>query len=85
MKTRIQKQEIFSFMPFDLILTVENEEEAKGLYAIFNYIPNTEVLPSGLGLKVCENLEKIVGKIQWFSKNKLANGVLYEDFYKSKK
>ena len=69
------------FQEFDITLTVESEEEARALYAIFNYSPNLDLIPGGGGDKV----RGIIGrKFANAEEGMIANGVTYEEFYRSK-
>ena len=36
-----------NFNPFDLVITIESEAEAKAMYAIFNHVRNVDILPNG--------------------------------------
>ena len=69
-----------SFTPFDLIFSVESREEAQALYAIFNYVPNLELLPIQQKLVVGEMLAEYAN----CHNNYIANNVTYYDFYRSK-
>ena len=71
------------FRPFDITLTVESEEEARALYAIFNYSPNVDLLPRESG----GNIKKAIGeKYSTLGTSQLiARGVCYGHFYHPKK
>jgi len=80
---KVQKIEgIHGFDPFDIIFTVENEEEARGLFAIFNYYPNVTVLPNGKGKEIRSIIGDNFGKLD---NGEIANGVNYRTFYNAKK
>lgn len=70
------------FVPFDLVIGIESEEEARALYAIFNYCPNTELLSD----EAEPSIRATIG--QKFSilpaSNEIANGVSYNKFYSKK-
>ncbi len=68
---------------FDVVLTVESEEEAKALYAIFNYYPNTKLLDDKFG----ESIRRVIGfKYADLGPSSLiAKGVCYGVFYRSKR
>ena len=76
-------QNICEFAPFDVTFTVESEEEARALYAIFNYVPNINVLPDGAG----EIVRKVIGeRYEKLGPDQLiARGVTYGKFYSRKK
>ncbi len=67
------------FRTFDVTLTIESEKEARALYAIFNYVPNTSLLPRG----VAQDVRDVIGPdIAILGDNgEIANGVTYADFY----
>ncbi len=66
------------FSPFDLVVTIESEEEARAIYAIFNYIPNTELLPD----RISAQIRTLLGsKYDVLTPNTIARGVKYERFY----
>ena len=75
-------QSICEFAPFDVTLTVESEEEAQALYAIFNYSPNLELfLDDAAG-----NVRHVIGdKFSDIPNGEIANGVDYDHFYRAKK
>jgi len=70
------------FQEFDITFTVENEEEARALYALFNYSPNVDMLGGDIG----ERTRRLIGG--HFSilgtDNIIANGVTYSNFYSHK-
>ena len=70
------------FHAFDVTFTIESEEEARALYAIFNYCPNTDLLGGDIG----ERTRKVIG--EHFSAlgfdSQIANGITYRKFYSSK-
>ena len=69
--------------PFDVTLTIESEEEARALYAIFNYCPNVDMLPNGTG----EIVRKVIGEsyIELGPDQLIARGVTRSKFYSGKK
>ena len=71
------------FHTFDVTFTIESEEEARALYAIFNYVPNIALLPNGTG----EIVRKVMGeKFRELGPDQLiARGVTYSKFYPGKK
>ena len=80
---KVQKIEgVPRFDPFDIIFTVENEEEARGLFAIFNYCPNVAVLPDMKGKEIRAIIGDNFGKLD---NGEIANGVNYRTFYSAKK
>lgn len=70
-----------SEFPFDIVFTINNAEEARALYAIFNYCPNTELLP-----ELDPSARHAIG--EKFSiippSSEIANGVTYSKFYSRK-
>lgn len=70
-----------SFQPFELVLTVETEEDAKALYAIFNYAPNTELFEDCIS-----NIRNTIGHEygNLSGDDVIANGITYNNFYRSK-
>ena len=70
------------FHEFDVIFTVESEEEARALYAIFNYCPNTDLLGGDIG----ERTRKVIGEhfSELGSDSQIANGITYSEFYSHK-
>ena len=76
-------QNICEFAPFDVILTVESEEEARALYAIFNYSPNVNLLPGGDGAVVREAIGEKYGDLG--PSTLIAKGVYYREFYRGKR
>ena len=71
--------EVPGFSEFDVILTIESEEEARALYAIFNYSPNMDMLPDGVGelMRCCigERFSKLLPD------SVIARGTTYKTFY----
>ena len=71
------------FQEFDVTFTIESEEEAKALYAIFNYCPNLDILPEEVGDRI---RGIIVEKYSDFGSSTLiARGVHHKEFYRGKK
>ena len=70
------------FPAFDITLTIESEEEARALYAIFNYIPNTDLFPDGVSLKIREKIGERFSNLG--SGEVIAKGVTYDSFYRPK-
>ena len=70
------------FQEFDITLTIENEEEAKALFAIFNYYSNLDILPEGVG----ESIRRIIGEKYYDlgPDQMIARGVDYPNFYRRK-
>ncbi len=70
------------FNSFKIDFIVESEEEAKALYAIFNYCPNLDILPEGAG----RSIRGIIGKkySDLGPDQMIARGVDYLNFYRSK-
>jgi len=73
------------FRPFDITLTVESEEEARALYAVFNYSPNVDLLSFG----ACEPVRKAIGEKYSYlgadgADNVIARGITYGTFYRHK-
>lgn len=64
------------FNRFELRITVESEEEARALYAIFNHTNNVELLPEGSA----ERIRRAIGK-DYYSIGLIANGITHEQFY----
>ena len=80
---KVQRIEgVHKFNPFDIIFTVENEEEARALYAIFNYCPNVDVLPTGKGKEIRLTIGNDFSEL---NNSEIANGVNYRTFYNAKK
>ncbi len=73
----------WEWKPFDVVLTVESEEEAKALYAIFNYCPNEDILPEGRAKQVRDAIGGRYGDLG--GGQLIARGVHYEEFYRSKR
>ena len=82
MKVRRDREGV-GFPAFDVTFTVESEEEARALYAIFNYSPNVDILPEEVG----EEIRKAIGgKYGCLDPSRhIARGVNYSDFYANKK
>ena len=64
-----------SFTPLTLTITIESEEEARALYAIFNHRRNVSLLPKNIACR------KMLSKYTTPSEEVIANGVTYEQFY----
>ena len=73
----------WGWKPFDVVLTVESEEEAKALYAIFNYCPNEDILPEGGAKQVRDAIGGRYGDPG--GGQLIARGVHYGEFYRSKR
>lgn len=67
------------FKPFDLILSVQTQEEAQALYAMFNCAPADKVLP----MATSERIREAIGEEFHVSGRKsiIGNGVTYEEYY----
>ena len=76
-------QNICEFTPFDVTFTIESEAEAKALYAIFNYCPNVNILPEGMGDTIRKAIGEKYGDLG--SSTLIARGVQYREFYSGKK
>ena len=78
---KLIKDSIPTFTPFNITLRVESQEDANALYAIFNHADNTNLLDFE-----CYNIRSFLdSKCKIGGRNFgeiIANGVLYEDFYK---
>lgn len=72
------------FQPIVLEIVIESEEEARALYAIFNYSPNTELLYPNASSDIIE----CIGHGYSTSHNNgevISRGITYDQFYRSKK
>ena len=70
------------FKEFDVTFTIENEEEARALYAIFNYFPNVYLLGDGEAAAIRSAIGEGFSKLP--SGSVISNGVTYREFYRSK-
>ena len=80
---KVEKQKLETpkqFEPFNLVISVETEEEARALYAIFNYGPNREVLRSGFASEMID----AIGEYSVKYDETIAQGVAYKHFYRAK-
>ena len=80
---RVQRDlEGVGFRAFDITLTVDSEEEARALYAIFNYSPNVDLLGGDIG----ERIRKVIGEHfgRLGSDSQIANGITYREFFSHK-
>ena len=80
---KVEKQKLESpkqFEPFNLILSVETEEEARALYAIFNFSRNSDLL----GYVTAEKIRNKIGRSYHVGGGIIANKVGYESYYHSK-
>ena len=82
MKVR-RDREGLRFGSFDVTLTIESEEEARALYAIFNYTYNVDLLPRGVDGEVKKAIGCKYGDLG--DSQYIAKGVYYRHFYRSKK
>ena len=82
MKVRTDREGV-GFPAFDITFTVESEEEARALYAIFNYSPNVNLLPEDAGAEI----RKAIGeKYSTLGTSELiARGVCYREFFLRKR
>ncbi|KKK53216.1 hypothetical protein LCGC14_3097000 [marine sediment metagenome] len=80
---KVRRDGGWGWKPFDLVLTVESEEEAKAFYAIFNYAPNMDILPEGVGEIVREAIGRKYSDLG--ASQLIARGVYYREFYRGKK
>ena len=71
------------FHAFAITLTVESEEEARALYAIFNYSPNVDILPEDAGDEITKAIGEKYSNLG--TSQLIARGVYYRGFYKGKK
>ena len=80
---KVRRDGGWRWKPFDVVLTIESEEEARALYAIFNYSHNVDILPEEAG----DNIRKAIGKRygDLNGSQLIARGVHYGVFYKSKR
>lgn len=79
---KVEKQKLETpkqFEPFNLILSVETEEEARALYAIFNYCKNSDLIK----YSVAEKIRNVIGNYH-IGGGIIANNISYETFYHSK-
>ena len=70
------------FNPFSINITIETEEEAKALFAIFNHESNQSLFYDA---SCCEDLKDEIGFAFYVDEDDdsiIANGVTAEDFYK---
>jgi hypothetical protein len=65
---KVTHENVEGFRPFTLNIVVENEEEAKALYAIFSYAPNMTRLPNGCR-ELREAIRECVGS-RWLALEK---------------
>lgn len=73
---QVRKQPEPPFESFDLVITVESEEEARGLYAIFNRTYNTVVLPREMPQKIRD----VIGA-EYYTLSQITEEVSYKDYY----
>jgi len=70
-----------SFVPFNLVISIESEEEARAMYAIFSHTGNTRLLK----LIDSGRIREEIGDIYSCSKNDklsiISNGISYKQFY----
>ena len=78
----LRDREGVGFHAFDVTLTIESEEEARALYAIFNYGPNTDLLPCEIGKIVREVIGGEYGNLA--AGSVIAKGITYVTFYRYK-
>ena len=46
---KVKREEVKeSFVPFNLVISIESEEEARAMYAIFNHANNTRLLNTNI-------------------------------------
>ena len=72
-----------TFQPFDIAFTLESEEEARALYAIFSYTPNVDLLGDATACYVRRLMGGEFGDLG--PSQIIANGVTYDKFYREKK
>lgn len=68
------------FKPVEITLTIESQEEAQALYAIFNYTPNCDLLPEDAPDKI----RAALGDYAVRGTSPIANGITYAEFYRNK-
>lgn len=69
------------FTPFTLSITVESEEEARALYAIFNHTRNVRLLSANADMRI----RNAIGHEHYITCKTgdiIANGVRLGEFYK---
>jgi len=72
---------VIGFVPIILHLTIESEEEARAVYAIFNYSGNTDLFKHGQDEEVREELKDFSTR----GNDMISNGITYRKFYRPKK
>ena len=78
---KVRKTELATnFPPFEIIITIETKDEARALWAIFNYVPNTDLLPE----EMSEEVRRTIGGEFGCLGGEIAKGVTYSQFYRSK-
>jgi len=68
-----------SFVPFDLVITIESEEEARAMYAIFNKTANDDLLGGSYG----DYIKDLLGDKYYVDglDEIIANDITYGQFY----
>ena len=70
------------FPAFDVTFTVESEEEARALYAIFNYTSNVDLLPEDASAEIRKAIGEKYSDLGF--DQLIARGVDYSNFYRRK-
>lgn len=72
-------EDVAVFKPFELKLTVQTREEAQALYAMFNNVSSSRVLPGTVTDVVLRN----IGKEFYIDRDDaiIGNGVTYKSYY----
>ena len=71
------------FAPFDLVLHIETEEDARAIYAMFNHSDSSAVFPDEVSQGVIQKLDEH-GNFYVSVEEEIANGVTYDEYYGSK-
>lgn len=79
---KVSSKKEVGFNPIVLEIVIESEEEARALYAIFNYSPNAELLQPNASRDIVECIGHAYSTFG--SKGVIARGVTYEEFYRQK-
>ena len=64
------------FTPFNFIIKVESETDARALYAIFNHASNVQLLPNKDG----NQFRAAIG--EYGTTEEITNGIYYNEYYK---
>lgn len=77
---KVSRTKNTAFAPIAITLTIENEAEARAMYAIFNYTPNCDLLSD----VIVDNIKHAIGDYSVPGNGEIANGIRYADFYRGK-